>query len=187
MRRSAFFLLLFLLSLTSCLYAQVVESATSRQLTITAGGMVSGFDPHDVDQPFYFTQSNKLIGIGTYVDIHMTHWIQLEAEGRWMRWNGYAGETQDNYLIGPRIPIRQLGSKTQLYGKALIGAGKMTFPNGYGYGTFTDLAFGAALDHQLSRKLSVKADFEYQYWPVWLTNNSISPYGVSVGVGYRVY
>lgn len=187
MRRSALVLLLFFSSATSSIISQVVESATSRQLTINVGGMVSGFDPHDVDQPFYFTQSSKLIGIGTYVDVHLTHWIQVEAEGRWMRWNGYAGTHQDNYLIGPRVPIYQLGRGTQIYGKALIGAGKMTFPNKYGYGTFTDLAFGGAVDHKLSRKLSVKADFEYQYWPKWLTGHSLSPYGLSLGVGYRVF
>jgi hypothetical protein len=159
--------------------AQSVESATSRQFTVNAGGTASYFQPDE--------GGNGLVGAGTFVDFHFTHWFQVEAEGRWLRWNQYYGEHQDNYLIGPRVPIRQFGDRTTLYGKALIGYGKMTFPFGYGYGTFTDLAFGAAVDHQMSRKLSVKADFEYQYWPVWLNNSSLTPYGATVGVGYRVF
>ena len=179
MRRA--FLLGFALLCTAAAtgHAQAVESATSRQLTIDAGGFASYFNPDEGGQ--------NLAGIGTYGDFHFTHWIQLEAEARWLRWNQYYGEHEDNYLLGPRVPIRQFGDRTMLYGKVLIGYGKMTFPFKYGYGTFTDLAFGAAVDHHLGPRMTVKADFEYQYWPVWLNNQSLAPYGVSVGVGYRVF
>ncbi len=179
MKRSVVVLFICLCAPAVISHAQVVESANARQLTINAGGMLSGFEPDE--------GGNKLLGLGTYADIHLSHWIQLEAEARWLRWNEYYGEHQDNYLIGPRIPIVQLGGRTQVYGKALVGYGRMTFPFGYGYGSFTDFAFGAAVDHHLNRKLSVKADFEYQYWPVWLNNSSLAPYGVSIGVGYRVF
>jgi hypothetical protein len=178
--RQAPCVLLFLLCAAAAVgHAQVVESADVRQFTITAGGMASVFQPGE--------GGNSLVGAGTYADIHFTHWFQLEAEGRWLRWNQYFGEHEDNYLIGPRVPVHQFGRGTQLYGKALIGYAKMTFPFSYGYGSFTDLAFGAAVDHRMGRKLSVKADFEYQYWPKWLNNTSLSPYGVSLGVGYRVF
>jgi hypothetical protein len=179
MRRSPLVLLLFLGAAAVLGHAQSVESADVRQLTITAGSMASVFQPGE--------GGNQLVGVGTYADFHFTHWIQIEAEGRWLRWNQYYGEHQDNYLIGPRVPIIHFGQGTELFGKALIGYGKMTFPFGYGYGTFTDLAFGASVDHHLGRKLSVKADFEYQYWPNWLNNTSLSPYGASLGVGYRVF
>ena len=179
MRRLFLFALIVLCTATAVGYAQSVESATSRQLTINAGGFASYFNPDEGGQ--------NLAGIGTYGDFHFTHWFQLEAEARWLRWNQYYGEHEDNYLLGPRVPIRQFGDRTMLYGKALIGYGKMTFPFKYGYGTFTDLAFGATVDHQLGPKMTVRADFEYQYWPVWLNNQSLAPYGVSVGVGYRVY
>jgi Outer membrane protein beta-barrel domain len=179
MRRSVVVLLFCLCAAATLGRAQAVEAADARQFTITAGGMASGFQPDE--------GGNYLLGAGTYADFHLTHWVQLEAEARWLRWNEYFGEHQDNYLIGPRIPIKQLGSRTELYGKALVGYGRMTFPFGYGYGSFTEFAFGAAVDHQLSRKLSVKADFEYQYWPVWLNNTSLAPYGASIGVGYRVF
>jgi hypothetical protein len=179
MRRSAVVLFLFLCPAGAIGHAQAVESAYSRQFTVTAGGMASVFRTGE--------GGHYLVGAGTFVDMHFSHWVQIEGEGRWLRWNQYHGEHQDNYLIGPRVPIASFGQGTQLFGKAMIGYAKMTFPGGYGYGSFTQLAFGASVDHHLNRKLSVKADFEYQYWPKYLNNTSLSPYGASVGVGYRVF
>ena len=122
------------------------------------------------------------------MDVRFRHWVQLEAEGRWLNFNQSDGEEESNYLIGPRVPLWQIGKKTELYGKALVGLGRMTFPFGYGYGSFTALAFGGSVDYQATRRLSIRAlDFEYQDWPVWLNNTTLSPYGVSVGVGYRVF
>ena len=167
--------------------AQVVESAKARQLTVSAGGFVSGFEPGyepDSHQP--------LIGLGTYVDVHFSHWIQIEGEGRWLNFNQFQGEHQSTYLIGPRVPLKQFG-RAELYGKALIGLGKMTYPYNYGYGSFTALAFGGTLDYKLSRKLTFRAvDFEYQDWLRWLDPNTTKntgfyPYGVSVGMAYRVF
>ena len=182
MRRSAFvFILIFLMGAAQARIAraQAVEAAKTRTFHIDVGGMVSGFQPAD--------GPNDLVGAGTYVDFHFSHWVQLEAEGRWLRWNQYYGEHQDNYLIGPRVPVWRVGRKGEVYGKALIGTGKMTFPFG-GYGTFTALAFGGNLDFRVTRKVTFRAvDFEYQDWPVWLPNQSLQPYGVSMGVAYRVF
>jgi hypothetical protein len=167
--------------------AQVVESANARQFSISAGGMASGFEPG------YEPGANTpLIGLGTYVDVHFTHWIQVEGEGRWLYFNQYQGEHEANYMIGPRVPIKHFG-RAQVYGKALIGVGKMTYPFSYGYGTFTALAYGGTLDYKLSRKLTLRAvDFEYQQWPKWVDpstgkNTQMCPYGVSVGMAYRVF
>ncbi len=167
--------------------AQVVESANARGITISAGGFGSAFNPNDGARPIYGSSTNHLEGVGTYVDVHFTHWIQIEAEARWLRFDQYAGEHQDHYLIGPKIPIHRFG-KANVYGKAMIGIGKMTFPHNYGYGTFTALAFGGGVDYRLSRKLTFRpVDFEYQDWPNFLPTTSMRPYGVSVGMAYRVF
>ena len=191
MRRSALvFSLLGLILAVDCrvAVAQVEPSGYGRELSISAGGMFSGFSPQDSNQGVYYSDGSQLIGAGTFVDVHFTHWMQLEGEARWMRWNGYGGETQDNYLIGPRVPIKRLGSRGQFYGKALVGLGKMTFPLSYGYGSFTALAFGGTLEYQLTRRVTLRAaDIEFQYWPTWLENSSLHPFGVSVGASYRVF
>jgi opacity protein-like surface antigen len=187
MRRSAVLLLFVLLATAAFAHAQAAESATARQLTITVGAMGSGFNPNDSNAVVYVGGTNYLIGPGTYVDVHFSHWLQLEGEARWLRFNEFAGEHQDNYLIGPKIPIHRFG-RADVYGKVLIGIGKMTFPYNYGYGTFTALAYGAGVDYKLSKKLTLRPiDFEFQQWPKWLPGSSLYPYGFSVGMGYRVF
>jgi Outer membrane protein beta-barrel domain len=187
MKRSTVILLIFCIALTMAAKAQVVESATARQFTVNAGGMGSAFWPNDGNNPPYGKGADYLVGVGTYVDLHFTHWFQIEGEARWLRFHEYAGEHQDTYLVGPRVPIKQFG-RAHAYGKVLIGAGRMTFPNNYGYGTFTALAFGGGIDYRLSRKLMLRAvDFEFQDWPNFLPGFSIHPYGVSMGMSYRVF
>lgn len=188
--------------------AQVVPSATGSQVSLTAGGMASIFQPdfegswviqanptQQCETGFYCvpvtqTSSYPLFGAGAYVDLRLTRWVQIEAEGRWQRWNQFQGIHQDNYLIGPRLPLRRFGKAT-VYGKTLFGFSKMDFGAfqgaSAGHGTFTDFAFGGGMDVKLTRRLSLRAvDFEYQYMP-WWGDSSISPYGASVGIGYKIF
>ena len=186
MKRSAVVFFVFCLAVVAA-NAQAVESATERQFTISAGGMGSAFAPNDGSHPVYGKSADYLVGLGTYVDLHFTHWFQVEGEARWLYFHQYAGEHQSTYLIGPKVPIKRLG-RSQVYGKALIGLGRMTFPNNYGYGSFTALAFGGGVDYRLSRKVTLRAvDFEFQDWPDFLPGFNIHPYGVSVGMSYRVF
>jgi hypothetical protein len=154
-----------------------VPAAISRQFSITTGGMGTVFDPD--------YGSNKLAGVGAYVDIAFSRWVQAEAEGRWLRFHEAQDVYEDNYLIGPRLPIHTFGRFTP-YGKVLIGMGSMNFQYSYAYGRFTDIAYGGGVDIRLSRRLTVRpVDFEYQQWPNWV-QGSLSPYGVSAGFSYRV-
>jgi hypothetical protein len=174
---------------THSLHAQVVPAGYSRTFSITAGGMVSGFQPDYAGGGFAETSPNRIYGLGTYVDIHFTHWFQVEAEGRWLRFNQLSDISESNYLIGPRLPIQRLHFwRATPYAKALIGLGKMTFEDNLATGSFTALAYGGGLDVKLTKRISLRAiDFEYQQWPKWINNEQLFPYGASVGVGYRVF
>jgi hypothetical protein len=184
--------------------AQVVPSATSRQFSITAGGIASLFQPDFADAqtctppvsgttycyPAAGTGSGDqpLIGAGAYVDIRLRRWVQFEAEGRWLRYNAYEGIKQDNYLIGPRLPVYRFWKAT-VYAKALGGYAQMKFGPVFNNqsGKFTDLAFGGGVDLKLTKRLSLRLpDVEYQYWPSW-SKATLSPYGASIGVGYRIF
>jgi opacity protein-like surface antigen len=177
--------------------AQVLATATAHQVSITAGGMVSIFqtdytgllNPSSSGLSYYpaaQSSSQPLVGVGAYVDVKLTRWVQLEAEGRWQRFNQYSGISQDNYLIGPRLPVYHFW-RSSVYAKALAGSSKMNFDSYGDNGTFTALAFGGGMDVKLTRRLSVRlVDVEYQYWPEW-GNSSLSPYGASMGVGYRIF
>jgi hypothetical protein len=160
--------------------AQVVPAATSRTLTINAGGLGSVFQPDYAGNGIAQTSPNRLYGFGAYVDMHFTRWVQLEAEGRWLHYNQYLGINENSYLIGPRIPIHDFHGWTP-YGKALFGMGSGSFLSG----STGVIAFGGGVDYRLTRKLTVRVlDLEYQRWSVKPT---LWPYGGSAGISYRVF
>ena len=168
--------------------AQVIESATRGQISLTAGGLYTAFQPDYAGGGIAQGSPYRLYGGGAYVDVKLTRWIQLEGEGRWLRFNSFIDITEDNYLIGPRVPIHRFRLlRATPYGKVLLGMGKMTFDYNSAYGHFTDIAYGGGVDLQVTKRISVRAiDFEYQQWPNWI-NGTLNPYGVSVGIGYKVF
>jgi hypothetical protein len=183
--------------------AQTVPAASAHQFSITAGGMASIFQPDfagmwvcsvpmqgttcpsNIWDPIAQASNQPLFGAGAFVDVKLTRWVQIEAEGRWLRFNRYSDIHEDNYLIGPRVPVYRFWKAT-LYGKALGGFSKMDL--GYGaHCTCTDIAFGGGMDVKLTKRLSFRAaDVEYQYWPKW-GNSTLSPYGASMGIGYKIF
>jgi len=188
MKRSALVLFVLCLAATS-VRAQVAESATVRPFTMSAGGTASVFSPNisGLSQKPYFINApaNYLIGLGTYADLHFSHWVQIEGEARWLRLNEKNSEFEDQYLIGPKVPLLQIG-RANVYGKAMIGLGRLRFSGGHAY--CTSLAFGGGFDYRLSRKVTLRAiDFEFQDWPKFLDKATSRPYGVTVGMAYRVF
>jgi hypothetical protein len=203
MRRFAVLLFSILLAAGAVdLRAQAVPAATARQFSITAGGMASIFQPDftglwggkqcqpsslpEVCFPVAHASNQPLFGAGVYVDVRLTRWFQIEAEGRWQRFNQFDDIYQDNYLIGPRVPVFHF-RRSNVYAKALAGYSKMNFDTFNDHGKFTDLAFGGGMDVKLTKRLSFRAvDVEYQYWPLW-GNSTLSPYGASMGIGYKIF
>jgi opacity protein-like surface antigen len=194
MRQSLTALLLTLLVAgTLAARGQVVPSAYARGLSITAGGEASVFQPDYAGFGIPQSSSTDLYGFGAYVDVKFNPWVQVEAEGRWLRFNQVDGIYEDNYLIGPRLPIYKLRFwRATPYAKILIGYGKLNFENNNGWGRYTALAYGGGLDVKLTNRIDVRLpDFEYQQWPKWsegtTTTYNLLPYGISIGVSYRVF
>jgi hypothetical protein len=201
MRRSNFALLMVLISAAAvCAYGQVVPSATRSTFQVTAGALGSVFQPDYAAgfnsssyEPIPQTSPNRLYGVGAFVDVRFSRWAQIEAEGRWLRFDEYEDISEDNYLIGPRLPIHHFAFlRATPYVKVLAGYGRMraevltssSFSSFYG--RFTDIAYGGGVDFRLTRRISARGDFEYQEWPRWFTG-SLYPYGASAGVSYRVF
>lgn len=159
--------------------AQVAPSAYRTSASFWVGGEGSLFQPDYAGQGVAQSSPQKLLGIGAYVDADFTRWIQIEAQGRWLHWNQYAGIDQNTYMIGPRVPIHQFNRFTP-YGKFLIGWGSGTFLTGRA----TAWAYGGGVDYHLGRKLRVRGEFEYQDWRVTPT---LHPYGYNAGVAYRFW
>jgi hypothetical protein len=200
MKRSALALSCILLAAAAvAASAQVVPSSEVGQFSVTLGATASVFQPdfaaglptsyalaaNGLYYPVAQSSNYPLVGPGAFVDVRFTRWVQLEAEGRWLRFNRDQDIHQDNYLIGPRVPVYDFWKAT-VYGKALGGFSRMDL--GYGvHGSFTAFAFGGGMDVKLTKRVSIRAfDAEYQYWPNW-GNSTVSPYGASAGVSYRVF
>jgi opacity protein-like surface antigen len=167
--------------------AQVAPSAIKGQFSVTAGGLGSVTQPDYAGHGIAQTSPNRLYGIGAFVDVRFRRWVQIEAEGRWSRFNEFEDINEDNYLIGPRIPIHTFHFlRATPYGKALVGIARMNFENNDAWGRFTAIAYGGGVDFKLTDRISARGDFEYQQWPNWLSS-SLNPYTVSAGVSYRIF
>jgi hypothetical protein len=193
-RRCAHALVLLALAAAGLVaHAQVEPSAYKRGLAISAGGEVSAFQPDYAGFGVPQTSTNRLYGIGAYVDVKFTNWIQIEAEGRWLHFNQFDGINENSYLIGPRLPIEKLRYKRITpYGKFLFGDSRLNFENNAGWGRYTTLAYGGGLDIKMTRKLALRVpDFEYQQWLDWSEGTAqtytLQPYGVSAGVTYKIF
>jgi hypothetical protein len=166
--------------------AQVVPAATSSTFHLSAGALGSLAQP-DYEGTFEAaTSPNRIYGPGAYIDVHFSRWVQIEAEGRWLRFNQFKpiylpqGNGESTYLIGPRIPVGTFHRVTP-YGKFLVGLGGASFIAGH---TFV-LSYGGGVDVRLTRRFTLRAvDFEYQQWRVTPT---LYPYGGSVGISYKIF
>jgi hypothetical protein len=191
MRRTVWVLLGLLMGAgTTVAGAQVQPSATRGTASVQVGVMGSGFQPDYSGGGVAQASPYWLFGAGTYVDVRFRRWVQLEAEGRWMRFHEYTNIYQDNYLIGPRVPIHTFFGRVTPYGKVLFGFTHMNFEFSQTNCRCQTIAYGGGADVQLDHRWTLRAiDFEYQQLPSWyqLQNSQLHPYGVSVGLSYRIF
>ena len=157
-----------------------MPAASSGSLALDAGGFGTGFQPDYAGEGIAQTGPKRLYGGGAYVDGRIARWVQLEGEGRWLKFNQYLGINESTYLIGPRVPVYTFFHRLTPYGKVLVGMGGGSFLTGHSF----VLAYGAGVDYQLTPRFKVRADFEYQQWRVTPT---LWPYGLSIGASYRIF
>jgi len=112
------------------------------------------------------------------------------ADARFLRFNSFYGETEDNYMAGPRYLIRRRG-KLQPYAQCLAGMGKIQYPFQIGAGSYLALAPGAGANYRIARRWSLRGEYEYQFWPGSpnVTNqpaHQITPSGFHAGLVFRL-
>ena len=166
--------------------AQVAPAAGRGSSTLSAGGTIVAFLPYsDAGSVLPGYPENVSFGAGAFVDFNASKWWGIEAEGHWLRFHEFAQVHEDTYLIGPRILIPK--GRFKFYGKVLYGFGNFAFPYGYIQEHDPVLTFGGGVDYRLTRRISVRAiDGEYQRW-LNFQNQSLSPFGASAGVVYRIF
>lgn len=169
--------------------AQVAPATTGGGWSLSAGAEYSNFLPDWGPQ--------RLQGIAAFFDVDhiVLRNLGVEGEARWLRFNPPQGETEDNYLIGPRYRIWRYHGLS-LYAKFLLGGGWITYyPSSVGSGSYFAYAPGGTAEYQLSRRWIVRGDYEYQFWPaapgIVFTypnpSNGLTPNGFSVGVAYKIF
>jgi opacity protein-like surface antigen len=166
--------------------AQVVPSATGPGRSLWAGGEYS-----NIQAGFPYQSNQRLWGVAAFADYHFVPHVALEGEARFLRFNSFYGETEDNYLAGPRYEIRSFG-KLEPFVQCLAGIGKIQFPFQIGTGSYLAVAPGAGVNYRLSRRWTVRGEYEYQFW---LNSPNISgepahqitPSGFHVGIAFRVF
>ncbi|MGD0729939.1 MAG: outer membrane beta-barrel protein [Terracidiphilus sp.] len=165
--------------------AQVVPSAIGPGRSLWLGAEYS-----NINASFPYQSNQRLWGIGGFADYHFTGHIAVEGEARFLRFNSFYGETEDNYLAGPRYMIRTF-HKLQPYAQCLVGEGKIQYPFQIGTGSYLTLAPGGGANYRLSRKWIVRGEYEYQMWlnSPGVANepsHELTPSGFHVGIAYRL-
>jgi opacity protein-like surface antigen len=165
--------------------AQVVPSGEEAGRALWVGGEYS-----NIQAGFPYQSSQRLWGIGGFADYHLTPHFDVEGEVRFLRFNSFYGETEDNYLAGPRYLIERF-EKIQPYAQCLVGFAKMQYPFSIGTGQYFALAPGAGANYRISHRWSLRGEYEFQLWPGSpnLANepaHEIQPNGFHVGLAYRL-
>lgn len=198
-RRNAGLSLLAFALMAGC-YAEGQTPPSARMYTpnLQVGAEFSGFDTNVAKSPAPFE-----FGAGIYADLKVLGPVGIEAEARTIQFNQFENVRQDIASGGVRYVLDRgalAAHRTFLYAKVLGGLGSADFPYGtYGsdpnrkHDTFTVLTVGGGLDYRLSRRITLRGEYEYQSWfdygrglgkPGFGTAN---PSGFSVGAAYRFF
>jgi hypothetical protein len=168
--------------------AQVAPASRGGGLSLSAGAEYSNFQP---DWNPY-----RLQGIAVFFDADhiLLRNLGVEGEARWLTFNQPKGETEKNYLLGPRYRAWRYHGLS-LYAKFLLGGGWITYPGTLGSGSYFAYAPGGTAEYRLSRRWVVRGDYEYQFWPsapgIAFTypnpSRGLTPNGFSAGVAYKIF
>ncbi|MGD0894252.1 MAG: porin family protein [Terracidiphilus sp.] len=166
--------------------AQVVPAAYGPGHSLWVGGEYS-----NVSASFPYQNAQRLWGISAFADYNFSGRLGVEAGARWLRFNSFYGETEDNYLAGPRYTLGKFG-RFQPYAKFLVGIGKIQYPFTIRSGTYLALAPGGGIDYRLSPRWAVRGEYEYQLWPgsPGFANepaHELTPNGFHVGIAFQPF
>lgn len=179
----------------AALAASLLAGSAQAQVTPTASrasrGLWVGAEYSSIHASFPYQSNSSLWGIGGFVDYHFTPHIAAEVDARFLRFDGFYGETEDNYLAGPRYLTRRSG-RIEPYAQCLMGINQIQYPFQIGIGRYFALAPGGGASFRISHRLALRGEYEYQYWmnSPNIPNepaHTITPYGFHVGVAYKVF
>lgn len=181
---------LFFVGATLSAYSQVVPAAIEGNLPFTVG---SGFSNFSID----WGQGRRMNGYTVWGDWRLPRLPQalnglgIEAEGRDVLWNAPPSLSGHRMTTGSGGAIYQWrrAGRIRPYGKFLIGFGSISFPGNvssppYTHDTRTIYEPGGGADVLAWNRFSVRAEYDYQFWPNMFGHGSLTPNGFTVGGVY---
>jgi len=167
--------------------SQVAPSATQGGFPLSVG---VGYTE------FYSDWSGNISGAAIWADwtfYHVPRLLQgigLEIEGRDLNYNRNGDEPKlrmDTAAGGPVFHYRRF-RRVQPYVKFLAGLGSHDFNDPYNpyyeHDTRTIEVYGGGVDYRLWRNISVRGDYQYQFWLDYFHHHDLNPQGGTVGVSY---
>jgi opacity protein-like surface antigen len=156
----------------------------------TGPSLWAGAEYADFQAGFPNGSSVRLEGVGGFANFNWSHAIGIEARVRFLDFNSWYGETQQDYLAGPRYTFLR-NRKWRPFASFQVGMVKIQYPFGMGSGTSFAMAPGGGLEYRLSRRLAARASYEYQILPNSPDfsdepNFGIRPNGFVAGFSYRI-
>ena len=182
------FLFLILIGAVSRAGAQVTYSAREGKLPLTVGLGIADFSDD------WGTRNPRQVGLTLWIDWRLPHMprqlsgLGLEFEGRDVNYatpDYLPGHRMTTGLAGPMYQWRR-EHRIRPYAKYLMGIGNIDFPNGTNYQQDTRAIFAPAggADVRLFGRLSVRGEYEYQFWHQIFGPHDLTPQGFTFGVVY---
>jgi len=165
-------------------HGQVVPSAQGAGQSLWVGAEYA-----NLQAGFPEGSNVRLSGAGVLANFNWNHRLGVEARARFLTFNSWNGETEQDYLAGPRYTFLH-SNKWRPFAEFQLGLVKIQYPFNIGSGTSFAITPGGGLEYRLSRKVSVRGAYEYQI----LTNSpsfsnepqhGIKPNGATAGFTYR--
>ncbi len=159
-------------------HTQALPAAYGPGSNLTVGG---GFSWYQQDY------GHRKIGGGfSYVDAHANWRYAVEGEARFLKLGTSQEVSESTWLAGVKVNVTGRPKRLQPYAKLLAGAGRITLPYHYAYGTFFTYAPGAGVDYTANDRWTVRiVDVEVQRWPDF-PYGALQPYGISTGISFRL-
>jgi hypothetical protein len=182
-------LALFFIGVALPARSQVTYSAEEGKLPFTVGVGIS-----DIWLDWGITHP-KMAGITLWADWRLARvpapirGLGIEFEGRDVNWatpSHLPGHRMDTALAGPMYEWRRSG-RVRPFGKFLMGIGSIDYPSPgaiQNHDTLTVFAPAGGSNVRLWRELSVRGEYEWQYWQHFLGPNDLTPHGFSIGAVY---
>jgi opacity protein-like surface antigen len=184
--------LVLLLGITTIqAYSQTVPEARRGNIPLSIGG---GITDYSLDWGY----GRRMLGITAWADWHFTsrsrflRGVGLEAEATDLNWNRPSSlpKMRHDTAQGGGTYTWQHFRNFSPYAKMLVGIGSIDFPAPPGYpsythDTFTIFSPGGGIEYGILNRVSVRGDYEYQFWRQTFGPHDLNPNGFTIGASYH--